>query len=169
MAPILRTLCVWLPIATLPLLLLSVSHIHAVHLALVTASAFGGMRSWRTVVIGPAIHLSRLLQLVGWADLWMPTARTACRKSFWIRLGSRSCFSCWPVAGSCQRCDCGNTHCLLHATGALGELLPRASGCCTRPWPSARSLGWICRTGAGGGRVETAAAGAHRVSGAGGR
>lgn len=34
MAPILRTLCVWLPIATLPLLLLSVSHIHAVHLAL---------------------------------------------------------------------------------------------------------------------------------------
>jgi len=53
MAPILRTLCVWLPIAMLPLLQLSVSHIHAVHLALVTASAFGGMRSWRTVVIGP--------------------------------------------------------------------------------------------------------------------
>jgi hypothetical protein len=51
----------------------------------------------------------------------------------------------------------------------LGELLPRASGCCTRPWPSANSLGWVCCTGAGGGRVETAAASAYRVCGAGGR
>jgi len=56
MAPILRTPYVWCPRATLPLLPLAVNHIHALQLALETASAFGGMRSLRTVVIGAAIH-----------------------------------------------------------------------------------------------------------------
>ena len=77
----------------------------------------------------------------GWAGLWMPTTRTALRKAVWIRLGS---------------------------TGASEYFLPRALGCCNRPWPSARSLCWICRTGAGGARGETAAASAPRACGAGG-
>jgi hypothetical protein len=57
MAAILRALYGWFPRITLPLLLPPVNRIHALQLALETASAFGVMRSWRIVVIGADIHL----------------------------------------------------------------------------------------------------------------
>ena len=54
--------------------------------------------------------------------------------------------------------------------GRIGVFPSESIGLLHLAMASARSLCWICSTGAGGGSVETAAAGsAHRVCGAGGR
>lgn len=51
------TLHGWFPRTTVPLMVLSVNHLHAAKPTLATADAFGDMCSLRTVVIGPVIHL----------------------------------------------------------------------------------------------------------------
>jgi hypothetical protein len=61
------TLHGWFPRTTVLLHVLSENHVHALKTTLVSASAFGDMCPWQTVVIGPVIQLQRLLQVLGWA------------------------------------------------------------------------------------------------------
>jgi len=46
----------------------SVNHLNSGKISLTTPAPFGQGCSWSTVVIGPVIHLWRLLQVVGWVD-----------------------------------------------------------------------------------------------------